>query len=212
MPTVRKAGGDVFTKAYVDRINVKNGWFGRYATGVTVKDSAGNACEINAPLVISSAGLYNTDHMVPELKLNSASGLPVGSFASVFVGFDDRQDVLKVPNEVGVFKYSPKTSPAVDVDVNGERRTLQFTRDLVFYSSIACHDPTSTANAHMELLVIMDYDMYSGIGPDHVISGGPLISKKTRNPKDGYHAFKNIIRDELLDDMYKAFPQLNGHV
>lgn len=217
VPTIRKSGGDVFGKAFVDKILIRDGWCGRYAYGVRVMDISGNAMEMYAPVVISSAGIFNTyGHMVPDSMRNDydLSNLKLSSSCvAAFIGFDDTAQSLDLPNKCCLHHFPSRSSRCVDVMVGEQERTLQFSHDMAFYSSVAAHDPSNRDGlAHCEVISFMDYDMLSGMGPTHCMYGGALIGRKVRKPKDEYDLFKEIIGEELLADLYEMYPKLNGHV
>ena len=90
---IKKSGGDVFTKAMVESIIIKNG----KAVGVKLQ----NGSTINAPIIVSNAGQFNTFNKLIQEKDVLKYGLqplqaykPSAQLSCVFLGYEDNIEQL----------------------------------------------------------------------------------------------------------------------
>lgn len=200
IPVIESAGGNVFTYAPVASIATT----GNRATGVIMQDGH----EINAPVVISNAGAFNTyNHLLPQ------SALPKG-FAGrlkqlerspaclcLYIGLADTAENLGLPKS-NFWLY-----PDEHYEANIERfeQDPQQPIPLVYISFPSAKDPDFLKR-------------YPGKATIEIIAPGPFEwfapwqDTNWGKRGDDYENFKERWSQRLLGELYKKLPQLAGKI
>jgi len=202
LPTVRAAGGEVYITAEVLEIIVKN----NKAIGVKMEDGK----EILAPMVISSAGIYNTyQGLLPDtvvekngLKTNLKKVVPSVGHVCLYIGFQHSTA------ELGLEKPNFWIFPD---NYDHDKNIADYMADpnaeipVVYVSFPSAKDP--------------DWDnRYPGKATIDIVTLAPYAWYKkwedTRWKKRGdeYEAEKEKLSQRLLEALYKRLPQLRGKV
>jgi len=199
IPAIQATGGEVFTYAEVKEISVTN----NQVTGVLMSD--GHA--ITAPVVISSAGVFNTfQKLLPEAicaqhgytqTLSQVSRSM--SHLGMYLGFDQSSESLGLP----------KTNFWIYLEDNHDRAADAFMNDmnadipLIYVSFPSAKDPTWDERypnkATIEIVapaVHSWFDQWSDTTWTH--------------RGDAYEAFKQQFAERLLKVLYQKLPQLEG--
>ena len=199
-PVLERVGGRIATNAGVEEILIENG----RAAGVRLE----NGQEILAPIVISNAGVPLTERMLPEGNkarrelADIRRGIPASSaHVSLYVGLKATAEELGLPRQ-NLWVY-----PGDDFD----SQVAAFAKDpdaplpVAFLSFPSARDPEFTKNhpgrATLEVLTMAEYDWVSKW-------------EGTRWKKRGadYEAFKDNLKNKLLDVLFEQVPQVRPHV
>jgi len=201
IPKIQASGGEVFTYASVERINVEDG----AVTGVTMKDGH----RINCKQVISTAGVINTfDHLLPADVAESfgySSALksvePSFGHLGVYIGLKGRAEELGLPKTN--FWIYPENNYDAAVERFLENKDAPF--PVVYISFPSAKDP--------------DYEnRHPGTSTIEIVAPAPYEWFKEWQDEtwgkrgDDYETFKSNLGDRLMEEMYKKLPQLRGKV
>ena len=201
IPKIQASGGEVFTYASVERINVEDG----AVTGVTMKDGH----VINCKQVISTAGVINTfDHLLPADVAESfgySSALksvePSFGHLGVYIGLKGRAEELGLPKTN--FWIYPENNYDAAVERFLENKDAPF--PVVYISFPSAKDP--------------DYEnRHPGTSTIEIVAPAPYEWFKEWQDEtwgkrgDDYETFKSNLGDRLMEEMYKKLPQLRGKV
>jgi all-trans-retinol 13,14-reductase len=201
IPKIQARGGEVFTYASVERINVEDG----AVTGVTMKDGH----RIDCKNVVSTAGVINTfDHLLPADVAESfgySSALksvePSFGHLGVYIGLKGRAEELGLPKTN--FWIYPENNYDAAVERFLENKDAPF--PVVYISFPSAKDP--------------DYDnRHPGTSTIEIVAPAPYEWFKAWQDEtwgkrgDDYETFKSNLGDRLMEEMYKKLPQLRGKV
>jgi all-trans-retinol 13,14-reductase len=201
IPKIQARGGEVFTYASVERINVEDG----AVTGVTMKDGH----RIDCKHVVSTAGVINTfDHLLPADVAESfgySSALksvePSFGHLGVYIGLKGRAEELGLPKTN--FWIYPENNYDAAVERFLENKDAPF--PVVYISFPSAKDP--------------DYDnRHPGTSTIEIVAPAPYEWFKEWQDEtwgkrgDDYETFKSNLGDRLMEEMYKKLPQLRGKV
>ena len=201
IPKIQASGGEVFTYASVERINVEDG----AVTGVTMKDGH----RINCKQVISTAGVINTfDHLLPADVAESfgySSALksvePSFGHLGVYIGLKGRAEELGLPKTN--FWIYPENNYDAAVERFLENKDAPF--PVVYISFPSAKDP--------------DYEnRHPGTSTIEIVAPAPYEWFKEWQDEtwgkrgDDYETFKSNLGDRLMEELYKKLPQLRGKV
>ncbi|MEH6605027.1 MAG: NAD(P)/FAD-dependent oxidoreductase [Pseudomonadales bacterium] len=201
LPVIQQAGGDVFTYASVEKILVND----KGAYGVRMADGH----EIEAPIVISNAGVFNTfndllDDEVPQREAYLAHLQQVEpSMASIclYIGIKDTAENLQLP----------KTNFWIYGSENYEADIATFDSDpdsgfpMVYISFPSAKDPSFESR-------------YPGRATIEIVAPGPhdwfaqWADKPWGKRGDDYEALKERLSQRLLKSLYEKLPQLEGKI
>ena len=211
IPVIERTGGKVLVRAEVDQI-LHNG---TKAMGVKVKKGT-ETYTIQAPIIISDAGLYNTFEKLlpPQVARKSyyydicKKLKPAAGCMSIFVGFDKSAEELNLKrdnywafttNEVGInfddyFKLTKEE--AIDTEV-----------PLMFVSFPSAKDPNWKTHpgrenkATMAIVTLGSWEWYKQ---------WENLPLKKRG--DDYEEFKKAIAQKMIDRCCDLFPQIKDHI
>ncbi|MEE4216151.1 MAG: NAD(P)/FAD-dependent oxidoreductase [Xanthomonadales bacterium] len=201
IPVIQASGGEVFTYASVEKIQVDK----RGAEGVLMAD--GNLIE--APVIISNAGVINTfetllDDSVPQRRLYLERLQQVRpSMASIclYIGLQETAEELGLPKTnfwIYPSEHYEKELAAFDNDPEAEF-------PLVYISFPSAKDPSFTQR-------------YPGRATIEIVAPGPhewfesWADKPWGKRGDDYEELKERLSQRLLKALYKKMPQLEGKV
>ncbi|XP_068891429.1 all-trans-retinol 13,14-reductase [Aphelocoma coerulescens] len=209
IPVIRKAGGNVFGKAPVQRILLDPQ--GR-ACGVSVKKGQ-DLVDIFAPVVISDAGIFNTyERLLPA----EARALPEiqsqlrmvthgeGGF-TVFVGLSGSRE------ELGLEATNYFMFPGNDLD-GMMKRYLASSREkaannipLLFVTSPSAKDPTwEMRHPGKSTLAIVTFARYEWFEE--------WKDKQVHKRGDDYEDLKKTFVDAIMQTVFKLYPRIEGRI
>lgn len=200
IPIIRRAGGNVFVRASVERILLKDG----RAAGVKIA----NGPVVRSPVVISNAGFNVTwKKLIPRAVSENFDFMsfckkvgPSFQGTSLFVGFDKTSEQLKLPStNMWIF-------PGTDLpDVEGKSSIVTDGPPLLFLGFPSSKDPEYTKRNPGKAVASI---ISSGSFDEFAKWESGRVKKRGKE----YEALKERISQSLLKVMYKYFPQTKGHV
>ena len=199
IPTIRAAGGEVFTYAMVQEILVEGG----RATGVRMA----NGDRIYADAVISDAGVRLTfEQLLPQAERERhgfpqklAQVKPSGAHLCLYAGFKGSAAALGLPR-TNLWIY-----PSIDHEGNVARfaADLDAPFPMLYISFPSAKDPEWDARypdkSTVEVLTL---------GPWEPFAQWAGTTWNKRGP--GYEALKAKLQARLLEALYQQLPQLRG--
>ncbi|NXY11464.1 RETST reductase, partial [Pteruthius melanotis] len=209
IPVIRKAGGDVFGKAPVQRILLDSQ--GR-ACGVTVKKGQ-DSVDIFAPVVISDAGIFNTferllpaeARALPEIQSQLRTVTHGEGGFTVFVGLSGSRE------ELGLEPINYFVFPGNDLD-GMMRRYLASSREeaannipLLFVTSPSSKDPTwEMRHPGKSTLAIVTFARYEWFEE--------WKDKQVHKRGDDYEDLKKAFVDAIMETVFKLYPRIEGRI
>ena len=201
IPVIQQAGGELFTYANVEKILTRRG----RAIGVQMEDGT----EINAPMVISNAGVYNTfERLLPE-KLSRRKGYskqlntvePSIAHLGVYIGLKESAEELGLPRTN--FWIYPNTEHTENLAKFREDPNAEF--PAVYISFPSAKDPSWDSR-------------YPGTSTIEIVA--PAYFEPFEQWKDEpwgkrgkeYDALKEQLTERLLEYLYDKLPQLRGKI
>jgi all-trans-retinol 13,14-reductase len=201
-PIILNAGGAIYTNAEVKEIVVTDG----KATGVRMADNV----VIEAPMVISSAGIMNTyNHLLSPaasqkagLKQVSGDFIPSSAHLSLYIGLKHTAE------ELGIQKPNLWIYPA---NYNHDENIARFLADenepfpVVYISFPGAKDPDFTnrfpGRTTIEIITIAPYERFK-----------EWDGTRWKHRGEDYEAYKEKLSQRLLEYLYKYVPQTQGKV
>ncbi|NXD30681.1 RETST reductase, partial [Spelaeornis formosus] len=209
IPVIRKAGGDVFGKAPVQRILLDAQ--GR-ACGVSVKKGQ-DSVEIFAPVVISDAGIFNTyerllpaeARALPEIQSQLCMVTPGEGGFTVFIGLSGSRE------ELGLKPINYFVFPGNDLD-GMMKRYLALSREeaannipLLFVTSPSAKDPTwEMRHPGKSTLAVVTFAKYEWFEE--------WKDKQVHKRGDDYEDLKKTFVDAIMQTVFKLYPRIEGRV
>ncbi|MFE5797857.1 phytoene desaturase family protein [Streptomyces sp. NPDC056503] len=191
---VRAAGGEVFVRTPVERIELD----GTRATGVVLADGT----RVRAPVVVSAAGAHRTYRtLLPRSAAGTQTdplhGLRDGfPFVLLFLGLDGD------PEELGLPRHNVMVTDGdcdAFFDGTGGRTSG------LFLSFSSAKDPTWTARypgrSTGEILAYVDPALFASFD-----------GSRLRDREPAYLALKAELGEELLEQLYRQLPRTRGRV
>ena len=201
IPVIQYSGGEVFTYAKVDQILVENG----RARGVRMADGT----EINAPVVISNAGVNNTFGRLLPAAVARKQGYPrqldkvtpsIGHLG-LYIGIRESAAALGLP----------KTNFWIYPDVNHEENLAAFAANpeapfpAVYISFPSAKDPSWESRypntATIEIVAPAYFELFEKWRDE------PWGKRGT-----AYDDMKQNFTERLLEQLYEKLPQLRGKI
>ncbi|MDT0267323.1 NAD(P)/FAD-dependent oxidoreductase [Streptomyces sp. DSM 44915] len=189
---IRAAGGEVFVRAPVDRIELA----GARAVGVVLADGT----RVRAPVVVSAAGAQNTfDTLLPHRpgSARRAAGMRRGfPFVLLFLGLDGD------PAELGLPRHNLMvTDGDCDAFFDGSAGRTSG----LFLSFSCAKDPTWSARhpgrSTGEVLAYVRPELFE-----------PFRGSRSGQRDPAYQALKADLTAELLDQLHRQLPRTRGRV
>lgn len=211
IPVIEKSGGKVLVRVNVDEIMIENG----QVAGVKV--SKGNEkCEIRAPQVISSAGIYNTfkkllpsptaeksyfSKLITELK----PGLGV---MNVFVGLNVSSDELNLKKQcTWAFPHNEAAFSADDYLAMSAEKAMDAKVPILFVSFPSIKDPQWKNHPGREnkttctIVTMANWEWFKRFEKTQLKKRG-----------DDYEELKKTIGDQMVEQACQLFPQIRNHI
>ena len=201
IPVVQRTGGEVFTYANVQEILVNGG----KVQGVKMQDGT----EINAPMVISNAGVMNTfDHLLPA-RISRKYGYdklirkvkPSIAHLGAYIGIRESAEQLGLP----------KTNFWIYPDTAHKENLAAFESDYhaefpaVYISFPSAKDPAWESrypnSATIEIVAPAFFEAFE-----------PWKDKPWGKRGEDYDALKEYFTGRLLEHLYAKLPQLRGRI
>lgn len=202
LPLIEAAGGQVMINAEVEKIRVHKG----RAVGVLMADGR----EIDAPLVISGAGIATTAQRLLSPDDAQRSKLTdhltrVDSSAShlcLYLGFKGRVDELNLP-KANWWYYPPEFDHDSLVENFSKDTTAEF--PVIYVSFPAAKDPTwhdrFPDRSTVEVITVAQFDQFT-----------PWLDTRWRKRGGEYEALKESISERMIQKLYQLEPQLEGQL
>ena len=199
IPSIQANGGDVFTYATVEEINVIN----NKVTGVTMADGH----HIAAPVVISSAGVFNTFTKLLPAQISDEQGYTDGlkqvsrsmSHLGMYLGFAESSADLDLPKTNFWIYLEDNHDHAVDAFMADQNAEIP----LIYVSFPSAKDPSWDERypnkATIEIVapaVKGWFDQWSDTTWTH--------------RGEDYEELKLAFAERLLNVLYQKLPQLEG--
>lgn len=201
IPVVQRSGGEVFTYANVEEILVKRG----KVRGVRMADGT----DIEAPLVISNAGVFNTfGQLLPEAvtrkhgydKLQKRVTPSVGHLG-LYIGLQQSAEELGLPKTN--FWIYPNTQHKENLSAFAEDFKQPF--PAVYISFPSAKDPSWESRypntATIEIVAPANFETFA-----------PWKDQPWGKRGDEYEALKDHFTGRLLEHLFEKFPQLRGKI
>uniref|UniRef100_A0A8C8VUW5 All-trans-retinol 13,14-reductase n=1 Tax=Peromyscus maniculatus bairdii TaxID=230844 RepID=A0A8C8VUW5_PERMB len=209
IPVIQRAGGAVLTHATVQSVLLDSD--GR-ACGVSVKKGH-ELVNIHCPIVISSAGLFNTyQHLLPEsvrglpdVKKQLATVRPGMSMFSVFVCLRGTKEDLKLPSTNYYVYFDTDMDKAMQCYVSMPKEKAPEHIPLIFIAFPSSKDPTwedrFPDRSTMTMLVPMAFEWFEEWQEE----------PKGKRGAD-YETLKSAFLEASMSVVMKLFPHLEGKV
>lgn len=209
IPVIQRAGGAVLTHATVQSVLLDSD--GR-ACGVSVKKGH-ELVNIHCPIVISSAGLFNTyQHLLPEsvrglpdVKKQLATVRPGMSMFSVFICLRGTKEDLKLPSTNYYVYFDTDMDKAMQRYVSMPKEKAPEHIPLIFIAFPSSKDPTwedrFPDRSTMTLLVPVAFEWFEEWQEE----------PKGKRGAD-YETLKSAFLEASMSVVMKLFPHLEGKV
>lgn len=211
IPVIERNGGKVLVRCEVQQILYN----GKKVHGVKVKKGS-EVYSIEAPLVISNAGIYNTFQRLLPKQVSDQSyfsqickDLKPGTAAmNVFLGLDaSNEDLGLRPHNIWAFTSNDSSSSFQEfVDLDAER-VLDAKAPLVFISFPSAKDPNWKNHPGRQnkstcaIVTLANWDWFK-----------QWQDKPVKRRGDDYDAIKNTLGEMLIEQTCKLFPQIRDHI
>ncbi len=201
IPKIQAAGGEVFTYARVEHVNVDDG----RVTGVTMADGH----VIAAKTVVSAAGVNNTFRHLLSDEVSRKAGYaervdalePSYAHLGVYIGLKDTAENLGLPKTN--FWIYPSNDYDADVAAFEADPDAEF--PVVYISFPSAKDPDyqnrHPGTATIEIVAPAPYDWFRRWEDSTWGKRG-----------DDYEAFKTALGERLMRHLYERLPALEGKV
>ncbi|KAK2508084.1 hypothetical protein MC885_005230 [Smutsia gigantea] len=209
IPVIERAGGAVLTRAAVQSVLLDSA--GK-ACGVSVKKGQG-LVNIYCPIVVSSAGLFNTyEHLLPEsarclsgVKQQLGMVQPSLAMISVFICLQGTKKDLGLQSTNYYVYFDTDMDKAMEHYLSKPREKAAAHMPFLFISSSSAKDPTwedrFPGRSTMIVLAPTSYEWFKEWQEE----------PKGKRSND-YEALKNSFVEASLSVVLKLFPQLEGKV
>ncbi|XP_064108967.1 LOW QUALITY PROTEIN: all-trans-retinol 13,14-reductase-like [Macrobrachium nipponense] len=211
IPVIEESGGKVLVRAEVEHILLDSE--GKVC-GVQVKKGS-SSMDVNAPLVISDAGVYNTYKKLLPLEVASSSNLwsvfksceSGPGCMSVFVGLDCPAEDLDIYHRKNVWAFSDNDIDKLALDYLSMTREEAENVDvpLIFISFPSTKDPEWNkkypGKTTMALVTFIPYEWFSDWENERVMKRG-----------DEYESIKKVFGYKAIDQACRLFPSIKDHI
>ena len=201
LPTIRQAGGEVYTNAGVQSILFE----GKKAVGVKMEDGK----EFFAPTIISGAGWYNTNRLIPDTidgkikwKQNDNKVSRSASHVSLYIGLEGTTE------ELGLGKANYWIYPD---DYDHDLTLSKYLKDpeenfpVVYISFPSAKDPNwkerYPGKSTIEIITIAPYEWFN-----------KWEGTKWKKRGEDYEELKEKFAQRMLEHLYEKEPQVKGRI
>jgi len=212
IPVIESTGGRVLVRASVERILTK----GKKVCGVRVK-KGNETSDIYAPMVVSSAGIYNTFQSLLPKEIAAKSYYtkiaetikPATGAMNIFLGLDASKEELGLKRQ-NIWAF-------VSNDVTGDLEKYQALSQeevqdagsvpLMFVSFPSAKDPQWNKHPGREnkstcaIVTLANWEWFS-----------EWEDKPVKKRGDDYDGVKKTLGDVLIEQTCKLFPQIRDHI
>lgn len=210
IPVIERSGGKALVRANVDQIL----YDGNKVTGVKVKTKSG-LHTINAPVVISDAGIYNTFQKLLPLEAIKKSYFsdisnelkPGVAALSVFVGLNASAEELKVKRQ-NMWAFVDNESGNFDKYMNLKVDEMVNEKvPLIFLSFPSTKDPNWSKRPGREnkstlaIITLANWDWYR-----------KFERKQQGNRGDEYEEIKKAVGEMMINQVIELYPQIKHHI
>ncbi|MBB3168780.1 phytoene desaturase family protein [Simiduia aestuariiviva] len=195
VPVIRRAGGEVFTYAGVDKIIIE----GKRAVGVRLQ----NGDEIRAPQIVSNVGFVPTVKQLlnksvqSDFKLDTLAVPLSSAHLCVYAGFKGDAQSLNL-DSTNLWVYPDANH---DLNVHAHRQDMNADFPLVYISFPSTKDPQWSQlfpnKSTVEIVTIGSLKQFT-----------PWLGSQWNKRGQDYDALKKEIAERLLEVLYKHRPQL----
>ncbi|WP_444915194.1 phytoene desaturase family protein [Microbulbifer sp. TRSA007] len=201
IPQIQASGGDVFTYAKVETILMN----GDQVRGVRMSDGH----EIEAPLVVSGAGVFNTFEKLLPRSTSERMGYIRDldtvnrsmSHLCLYIGLEKTAEELNLPKTNYWIYSSDQYEEDMQAFIDDQDKEIP----LVYISFPSAKDPTFTqrypGRATIEIVAPANYDWFA-----------QWHDKPWGKRGDDYEDLKEAFSQRLLEHLYKHMPQLRGEI
>ncbi|WP_444936991.1 phytoene desaturase family protein [Microbulbifer sp. JMSA004] len=201
IPQIQASGGDVFTYAKVETILMN----GDQVRGVRMSDGH----EIEAPLVVSGAGVFNTFEKLLPRSTSERMGYIRDldtvnrsmSHLCLYIGLEKTAEELNLPKTNYWIYSSDQYEEDMQAFIDDQDKEIP----LVYISFPSAKDPTFTqrypGRATIEIVAPANYDWFA-----------QWHDKPWGKRGDDYEDLKEAFSLRLLEHLYKHMPQLRGEI
>ena len=211
IPVIERTGGKVLVRAEVEQI-LHNG---SKAMGVKVKKGT-ETYSIQAPIIISDAGLYNTfERLLPPQVAHKSYYYdyckqlkPAAGCISIFVGFD------KSSEELGLRRENCWAFTTNDMGINFDQylamspeKAIDAEIPLMFVSFPSAKDPNwknhpgRENKSTMAIVTLANWEWYK-----------QWENEPLKKRGEEYEEFKQTIGQRMVDRCCELYPQIKDHV
>ncbi|MAT93597.1 MAG: FAD-dependent oxidoreductase [Halioglobus sp.] len=201
IPVVQRGGGEVFTYANVEEILIRRG----VVRGVKMADGT----EIEAPVVISNAGVFNTFGRLLPAAVSKKHGYhkraqsvtPSIGHLGVYIGLQESAEALGLP----------RTNLWIYPDANHRENLAAFKADYrkpfpaVYISFPSAKDPSWDSRYPNTATIEI-------VAPAYFETFARWQEQPWGKRGEDYDALKNHFTERLLEHLFAHFPQLRGKI
>jgi len=211
IPVIEKTGGRVLVKADVTDI-LHNG---KKVHGIIVKKGS-EKYKIEAPLVISSAGVYNTfQRLLPQQVAEKSYFLdickqlkPGVAAMNIFIGLNASNEELNLKaHNIWAFNTNDTQGSLVEYMEKDVEAALDAEIPLLFISFPSAKDPNwknhpgRDGKSTCVAVTLANWEWYKRFEKEPVKRRG-----------DEYEGIKNTVGEIMLEQICKLFPQIRDHI
>ena len=205
IPVIKRSGGCVLVKAPVKRISMNGS--NTHVTGVCVQHG-NEIVEIEAPFIISNAGILNTHDLLSSIGLNMSLKHVKSGIATLhlFVGLRGNYEELGVKVNSNIWTFIDNNLKTIQGYVSGtpedaEKKGIPS----LFISFPSTKDPTwkdrFPGKTTCAVIALAPYEWFEIWKDDHEKMGQYSIK---------YHIRKNALGNKIWEQVLEMFPQLDG--
>uniref|UniRef100_A0A8B9FAF4 All-trans-retinol 13,14-reductase n=1 Tax=Amazona collaria TaxID=241587 RepID=A0A8B9FAF4_9PSIT len=209
IPVIRKAGGNVFGRAPVQRILLDSQ--GK-ACGVSVKKGQ-DLVNIFAPIIISDAGIFNTykwllpveAQALPEIQSQLRMVTHGEGGFSVFIGLNGSTEELGLePTNYYVYQ-GHDLDEMMNHYLASSREEAAKSIPMLFISCPSAKDPTwATRNPGKSTLIVVTFARYEWFEE--------WKDKQVHKRGDDYEELKQTFVDTIMQTVFKLYPRIKDRI
>ncbi|XP_023348959.1 putative all-trans-retinol 13,14-reductase isoform X2 [Eurytemora carolleeae] len=211
IPVIEKTGGRVLVRANVTEITTR----GDKVCGVKV-EKGGDKIEILAPIIISSAGVYNTFQSLLPKELSSKSYFtdiartlkPGVASMSIFIGLNVSNDEIESKKQnVWSFPVNNTDQAALDYFDLSAEEAMTAEVPLLFISFPSTKDPEwanhpgRSDKSTLALVTLANWEWFKD-----------WKDKGVKKRGDAYKELKDCIGHQMVEHTLKLFPELRDKI
>ncbi|XP_040270488.1 all-trans-retinol 13,14-reductase [Bufo bufo] len=209
-PTIAKAGGAVLSRATVEQILVNSN---KRACGVVVRGKGMDPVNIFAPIVISSAGIFNTYEKLlpselrsmPEIQSQLGKVKHGGGGFSLFIGLKGTKEELNLPASNYIYIPDTDLQKLEKTFFNSSPDDAPQHIPMLYISSPSAKDPTHEercpGKSTLTALTFTPYEWFE-----------EWENKKVQKRGQEYESLKGAFAEAMLEATIQIFPQIKDKI